>query len=733
MSECLTTSLEHLLAELRRVELKLHLEVTRMRRESVPPGDDRFRGLYISEQEIDHLTDGLPLLQTCPSSGQTNPEVHAPTNGVPQLETHSTVKKEESPDQGSAIRLHNVASLFDLSAFDVDTMLLCILPELDLRYQRLYAYLQDDVTKKSPTVDLVLRLLAGSFLPRLKARDALSLEAPLIRHHVVRFLDEPGQRTTPLLARALRVDERIMGYLLGSDQIDARLQLFAHMVDPKLRLHDIILPSETMNHLGKLVASHSHEGIVCHLQGPYGVGKQATAEAVCSELERPMLVVDTDRMLASDEPVDLLARLIFREGRLQDAALYFNGCDSLLGEEKTARPGYESIIAELKTYSHWVFLSGEREWQPGETLCEKPFVDVELTMPSYLERLQLWERQRGAQETLTDDISFADLAGRFRLTGGQISDVLTAARSLALWRDSDHEAITASDLYAACRSQFRATLKALAHKVQPKFAWDDIVLPRDQIEQLREICGYVEHYHTVYDAWGFDDKLATGRGLNALFAGPSGTGKTMAAEIIAAELGLDLYKIDLSAIVSKYIGETEKNLDRIFREAQTSNAILFFDEADALFGKRSEVRDSHDRYANIETAYLLQKMDEYEGVVILATNLRKNMDDAFARRMHFAIEFPFPEETDRYRIWQHVFPSAAPLVEDVDLGFLARQFRITGGNIKNIALGAAFLAAQDGGRITMEYLIRATKREYQKMGKLCTEGDFAQYFEMVKA
>ena len=252
------------------------------------------------------------------------------------------------------------------------------------------------------------------------------------------------------------------------------------------------------------------------------------------------------------------------------------------------------------------------------------------------------------------------------------------------------------------------------------------------MEQLVEICNYVKYYHTIYSGWGFGNKLARGKGLDVLFAGPSGTGKTMAAEIMANELGLDLYKIDLSAIVSKYIGETEKNLDRIFREGQTANAILFFDEADALFGKRSEVRDSHDRYANIEIAYLLQKMEEYDGVVILATNLRKNMDEAFARRMHFAVEFPIPEEADRYRIWQGVFPNEAPLADNTDLAFMARQFKITGGNIRNIGLSAAFLAAQDGGSITMENLIWATKREYQKMGKLCTEGDFAQYFELVK-
>ena len=251
--------------------------------------------------------------------------------------------------------------------------------------------------------------------------------------------------------------------------------------------------------------------------------------------------------------------------------------------------------------------------------------------------------------------------------------------------------------------------------------------------QLHEITNQVRQKYIVYDNWSFGKKLAPSMGLNILFAGPSGTGKTMAAQIMANELALDLYKIDLATVVSKYIGETEKNLDRIFEEAQDSNAILFFDEADAIFGKRSEVKDSHDRYANIEIAYLLQRMEEYDGIVILATNLRKNLDDAFARRMHFCVEFPLPEEQDRYQIWQRVFPEEAPVSDDIDLKFMDRQFKITGGNIKNIALGAAFMAAGDGGIINIQHLIRATKREYQKIGRLCTETDFADYFDLVKS
>jgi SpoVK/Ycf46/Vps4 family AAA+-type ATPase len=237
----------------------------------------------------------------------------------------------------------------------------------------------------------------------------------------------------------------------------------------------------------------------------------------------------------------------------------------------------------------------------------------------------------------------------------------------------------------------------------------------------------------VYDRWGFGKKLSLGKGLIALFSGPSGTGKTLSAEILARELGLDLYRIDLSCVVSKYIGETEKNLSRMFAEAQESNAILFFDEADALFGKRSEVKDAHDRYANIEINYLLQRVEEFEGVIILASNLSKNIDAAFVRRLSFMVEFPFPDEGHRLRIWRGIFPRQAPVAEDLDFAFLACKFRIAGGNIKNVALAAAFQAAEAGQAISMVHLVAALKREYQKLGKVCEKADFEQYYEQVRA
>jgi SpoVK/Ycf46/Vps4 family AAA+-type ATPase len=318
------------------------------------------------------------------------------------------------------------------------------------------------------------------------------------------------------------------------------------------------------------------------------------------------------------------------------------------------------------------------------------------------------------------DAELGSLASNFQFTAGQIRDAVDEAENLARWRAAGPARIEAPDLQKACRNQAAVKISSLAQKIEPRYGWEDIVLPADQLAQLKEICLQARNLDIVYGDWGFEKKLSLGRGLNVLFSGAAGTGKTMAAEVIARELGLDLYKIDLSQVVSKYIGETEKNLHQVFQEARNSYAILFFDEADALFGKRSEVKDAHDRYSNIEIGYLLQKMEEYDGIAILATNLRQNMDEAFVRRLQVIVDFPFPNQEYRKLIWGVVFPSESPIAADVEMGRLAREIRVAGGSIKNIAVSAAFFAAADGGVIRMSHLMRAARREYQKLGRIWT-------------
>lgn len=725
-------SLPHILGELERIDLLIRLQVWRARQ--LYEADQHFQGLVVTEQEVDHLMAepaGLPRW-----AEEGGPLTLAQVRyALEEMRGKIAQRKAASRQRGIVLRLDRLAEHFELAPFDVDALLICLAPELDLRYERLFAYLQDDVTRKRPSVDLVLNLLTATLAEKLLMRQRFLPSSPLIRQRLLRLFQDSTQQEPPLLAQYLKVDPRIANYLLDGADLDFRLEPFARIVQPAASLAQVLLPVDLRERLRLLIQKTQAGGsLVLYLQGPYGVGKQLTAEALARELGRNLLVVDGRRCwqlegLDAAETIDL----VFREALLQEAVLLWAGFDALLVDEskpddKAGQPRawLQRLLQALEPRRDLTFLTGDVTWEPADVLLDAPFVRVELARPAAAERLQLWTASLdgGAQALSTEELRV--LAGKFRFSGGQIRDAAATARNLARGRDPEDGQMTLDDLYAASRLQSNRKLAELARKIEPHYAWDDIVLPADRLQQLREICNQVRFRVRVYDEWGFGRKLAMGKGLNALFAGPSGTGKTMAAEIVAHELGLDLYKIDLSTVVSKYIGETEKNLARIFAEAETSNAILFFDEADALFGKRSEVRDAHDRYANIEISYLLQKMEEYEGVVILATNLRKNMDDAFVRRMHFTVDFPFPDEKHRLRIWQKIWPADTPRNRDLDLAVMARNFELAGGNIRNIALAAAFLAAGDGQMVAMQHLLQATRREYQKMGKVVLDGEFAE-------
>lgn len=677
------------------------------------------QGLYIADQEIDRLI-AQPL---CLSRGVGEIDAYpaaALQATLAPLAAEIAAQCAASDRRGVELRLEKLPRLFHLSAFDKDMLLICLAPELDPRYERFYAYLQDDISKKYPSVDLALNLLCASFSAKMAARECFLPDAPLIKNQLLALIEEPG-RQEPLLAKAFKLDARIADYLLGSDALDSRLLTYTRLIQPQAKLEDSHLPAESKGRLVAVTRRRRWDGFVCHFHGPKGMGKQLTAEALCAELGLRLLQVDLARVLTYEQStvVTALAR-IFREALLQDAALYWAGFDTLLAADKTYE--LEVLLQHLQAHRGVSMLAGEPVWQPGAALGAGQFMAVAFNPPGHDERSRLWAGALPDRASLAADVDLGRLANSFRLNPGQIRDAAVAAQHLAFVRDSDDPIVTQSDLQHACRLQSSRTLATLAEKITPRYRWDDMVLPSDRLEQLREICNTLKYRSLVYDTWGFDRKLALGKGINALFAGPSGTGKTMAAEVIAAELGLDLYRIDLSALVSKYIGETEKNLARLFAEAESSNAILFFDEADALFGKRTEVKDAHDRYANVETSYLLQRMEAYTGMVILASNFRKNMDDAFVRRLHFTVEFPFPGEQDRRRIWARIWPDAAPRSSDLDTDALAR-IELAGGNIRNVALAAAFLAAADQGVVTMAHCKRALRREYHKMGKVITAGD----------
>lgn len=703
-------NLENLINELRRIDLIIRLYYENWRKEHSKDDDDLL-GLCITEKEVNAIMEAQTY----------ELEVNSINENIQTIcrEIYISLEKEKS------LRLHDLQKLFNLDSFEVGTILICLASELDMKCEKLCSYLQNDITKKRPTVNLVINMLCPSLEEKFKAREYFSPEAPLIRNFLIYLRDDEPEGQIPLLSRSIKIDERIINYLLGSDEIDQRIRTYSRMKNELRSFNDLIIPESEKKAFVELLIHRSNIGNpIFYFHGAYGTGKKLTAGIICKELGMPLLVMDSNVFMKKD-PLDTL-RIIIREARLQNSLLYLEGFGVLL--EKEAEINVAGLFQELNHFPDWIFLTGELPYTPASVLEKHGFFSEAFPIPSFEFRKQLWEK---LLKENVPDLDIDALASKFNFSGGQIEDAISSARNLAMVKNPENPAISMDDLYRGCKAQSNKSLSAFAKNIPPRYTWEDIVLPTDIEAQLREVSGYIKHKGKVYTDWGFDVKLSLGKGLNVLFSGSSGAGKTMAAEVIAKESGLDLYKIDLSTVVSKYIGETEKILKKIFLEAETSNAILFFDEADALFGKRSEVKDAHDRYANIETNYLLQKMEEHEGIVILASNFKANIDEAFLRRIHFSIEFTSPEEELREKIWIHIFPDDTPINDDVDYRFLSK-FKITGGNIKNIALNAAFLAAGDSDDVRMEHIIRATKREFQKMGKLCTLADFGKYYELVK-
>jgi ATPase family associated with various cellular activities (AAA) len=629
------------------------------------PGSDPFRGLYLSHDDV--------------TRSLVRPA------GEP-LGVNSSAVGDAELGGGFA----SLAAAFGLSDFDLDLLLIALAPELDLRYERVYAYLQDDVSRRRPSVDLALSLLTGSAEEKLLARVRLTPSAPLVRHGLVDVVAD-GTPAPPLLARPLVVDEQIVSALLGVGGLDRRCAAFTALAWPRRSFER--LPER------RQVEAALDAGLPLRLALSGRGGQQAVAEAVATALDVPLVVADM-RRLAADSDTSRALRLVFRERWLRGAVLLLDAVEAF--------DDTRALASQLAADAGVVILSSRECWRAPllDGAGTLGLVQIELGALDDDARRVAWTA--AGVELPRDDLDA--LAERFVLSEAQIAEATASACSSG-------RAVTRESLFAAARALSAQSLGKLAAKVTPGASWDELVVPDEVLVQLRELASWVTQRHQVLGEWGFGRRLRRGRGATALFAGAAGTGKTLAAEVVAAELGLDLYRIDLSGVVSKYIGETEKNLDRIFHAAEDANAVLFFDEADALFGKRSEVNDAHDRYANIEISYLLQKMEAYEGVAILATNLRDNLDPAFVRRLAFIVTFPFPEEEERRRIWDIVWPAETPLADDVDLDALAATQRLSGGQIKNAALAAAYLAACNGGVISQEHLEHALRREYEKSGR----------------
>jgi hypothetical protein len=515
-----------------------------------------------------------------------------------------------------------------------------------------------------------------------------------------------------LLSHSLKPDDVILKALLDESGFDSRLASFCRLEDSTSIREYLPLTSPIRKSISNLVR-HAEGGLIFHLRGASGREALAAAHIAAQSSGKTLLIADL-ASFSDPSATEEIVRLVLTQALLWDALAFLEVSDTA---------PITSLAAALRESSSSTVIASSEKVPPLHVEGVRT-VTVHFPSPDAEARQSYWISALQKREVEPDPETVEHLANRFRLSPEQIETAVEDSCAAAQWRLAAHTdestpvpAPFAEDFFTAARAQSGLELAALARKLRPSYQWKDLVLPPETVEQLREICQRVNRREQVLGAWGFGRKLSLGKGTSALFAGPSGTGKTMAAEVIANEVKLDLFTIDLAGVVSKYIGETEKNLDRIFAAAEGSNAILFFDEADALFGKRSEVRDSHDRYANLEISYLLQTMDAYEGVTILASNLRQHMDDSFIRRLAFTVLFPFPEETYRSRIWRGIWPIETPVAHNIDFDDLASRFKLSGGNIKNIALASAFLAAEDGGVVNLDHLLHAVEREYQKMGK----------------
>lgn len=766
-------SWEHLCDHLRRVDLLLrrHLDAWWGQREVNDVG-----GFYVSDEEVARLlrSAGDPLAVDDSSETATTGATSDATSRLKSLLDTVRERERRSIAAGVELRLVRLTKEFGLSEREQDALLLALAPDLDRKYETVYGYLRDDITRARPTVELIRRVLAGPEADQLALVALLGERSRLVSAGLIEIVEGP---TVP--GSDVRVRKRVVEYLLGSDAVADTIEDVATAVEPRGTLADLHVDADRAAELVRIAdrlavgqtaeastddtveastddttapnatnadgdENHDHPPLVVAFVGPDERTAESAVAAVCPQ-DSSILRVDA-RALSDDQFEEELAT-IRREARLQGGLIHVTSLGALQVDRASRSSGVDPIsesassreidwltrlVVALDSFPGHVFLSGDDDvsatMQPR--LDRHLFVRVDFPRPGYERRVELWR----AVDGLPDGMDPSALAGTFRLTSGEIEDAVSTARCLG-WATSADEALTdeapirgtltVEALQEGARMQAGDDLDDLAQEVIPGHDWDEIVLPADTLAHLREVAAQIRHRGTVHEEWGFRDRFSLGNGINLLFTGPSGTGKTMAAEIIAGDVGLPMYKLDLSSILSKYIGETEKNIGRIFDAAERGNSILFFDEADALFGKRTEIGDSHDRYANVEVDYLLQRMEEHDGCVIMATNLKENIDTAFDRRINATVSFPMPDEDARARIWELIFPKGTPH-EELDVEFLA-QFELSGGSIRNVALTAAFMAAADDRPVGMDHLVRALRREFQKTGTMYDPSSFGEY------
>ena len=675
---------EWLRLALRRLRLQLHRHALRC-----APNEQRAADWIVASDDSEVAQRSAP--------GALDELIEVLSGELAQQE-HAMLEHHQQPPA-----LAGLTERLGLSDLERELLLLAAAPALDGAFALAFAQLHGDLQRPCATLQLALSLHVADPCDRLLGADCL-LPGRALR---ALGLIEVDDALEPLLLRRLVVDERLVDYLRGVNRCDHRLTSLLGPLPAGLA-------SPSGNAAGEQVAAAVAAAEDCwstiNLIGQLERGAADVVQLACRELHLWPRLLDLGRYAAQPhaERAQLLT-LLGREAVLANTALVVDGSGALGQAEQVA--AVDELLACLSAN---LFLISPERWSGS-----RDAVVLRVPAPTRQEQRQLWAAAlNGHGAAMAGEVDA--IVQQFNFGSTAICEVATRAG-----REGDADA-----LWSACREQTGTALEGLAQRLIPSFGWNDLVVREGVRTQLLSLSTQVEQRGRVYESWGFGAQLTRGRGITAMFAGPSGTGKTMAAEILAQHLRLDLYRIDLAGVVSKFVGETEQNLRRVFDAADRSGAILLFDEADALFGTRTEVRDSHDRYANLEINYLLQRMEDYTGLAILATNRRSALDSAFLRRLRFVIDFPFPEIGDRLRIWEKAFPQQAP-TEGLDLSSLAR-LDLSGGNIRSAAINAAFLAAAAGSPIDMNMVMRAAAREYTKLSKPIVAAEFGPYTAVVQ-
>ncbi len=671
------TTRAHLLDELERIGALLEACVETM--DTIPAGE-----APATVTEVELVDESVALSYGLPAE-----TVHRLTDRAARIGERC----QQSPP-AVTLRLKHLADCFGLSRAHLDVFVLSLAPELDADYQGFFRDLHGNAITH-PTVGLIGELFSRTETQRLAATALVGQRSPLRRHDLV-ALSTPVEPSHSRQHRLVTVDPRLVSYLEGHIDIDPALEQVATLTTPDRALEELRVEPHVRDRLTSLAATDTTGGRY-YFHGPAGSERDGVIEALADDrLLRVSLpaILETNR--DGEKDGDALERL-HREALLQDCPVHLTNADAL--RKRDTEHTLERIFDRFADLDAPLFVTGTEAWRPTGTTVAIDAI-LEFPRPSIGLRLAFWEDHADA---LPDDVEPATLAGTFDLTQGQLEAALATARSLA-----DGDDLTATDVYEGCRAQSDDSLDELAQRIEPAHDWDDIQLREETDRELRLLRDHITQQARIYGEWGFDAGGSRATGVVALFKGPSGTGKTMAAEILAADVGMALYKIDLSTVVSKYIGETEENFERIFQAAAQSNAILLFDEADAVFGDRADVNDATDRYANAEVNYLLQRIERYEGVVVLTTNNAANIDDAFERRIDHTVWFPTPATTVREAIWRTAFPEDAP-TGDLEYDLLA-AVELTGGQIAKISRMAAIMAARDE-HIEMRHVVRAIEAD----------------------